>query len=53
MKVLITQEDSDRYTIQNYHLKVLQCNLPDLEPVPQGVQKAVLKEIAEMVSEFL
>ncbi|MDH5465193.1 MAG: hypothetical protein OEW60_06150, partial [Thiovulaceae bacterium] len=53
MKVLLTQEDTDRYSIQNYHLKVLQCTLPDLEPVPQGVQKAVLKDIKEVKSKKL
>ncbi len=46
--VVINQGNANRYTIEPYNLKVLQCNLPDLPPVESGVVHKGFKSFDEI-----
>ena len=45
MNIVINKDNEKRYTINNYNLKVLKCDLPDLPPVPAGVQEVRFKDL--------
>lgn len=46
MNIVINKDNEQRYTINNYNLKVLQCSLPDLAPVPAGIHSMTFKELS-------
>jgi flagellar assembly protein FliH len=43
ISTVINDVNKERYTISNYHLKVLQCDLPDLKEVESGIVQGGFK----------
>lgn len=48
LSTVITDQNKERYTVSNYHLKVLQCDLPDLKVAESGVVQEGFKSFDEI-----